>query len=130
MFGRSFLEPVRRSRIVVENFFLQRVTDFGLVPEDFDGVHFAGSVGMAIVRADDDVVFASILQHVREVVVGLGGDVNLKLLARILRKSFGTGAPNGFIDYPRYPLGGGFDECPSEFREKELGLRSSLATSR
>src|SRR4029077_1653566 len=116
--GVSFLEPVRRSRIVIENFFLHCVADFGLVPEDFYGVHFAGSVGVAKVRANDDVVFAGVLQHVRKVVVGLGGDVNLKLLARILRESFGARAPNGFIDYPRYPLGGSFDEGPTQFRKE------------
>ncbi len=127
---RSSLEPVRRSRIVVENFFLHRVADFGLVPEDFDGVHLAGSIGVAIVCADDDIVLAGVLQHVREVVVGLSGDIDFELLARVIRESFGAGTPNGFIDYPRYPLGGGFDEGPVAVLERGLGHRSSSVTSR
>lgn len=105
------LDAVERSRIVVQDLFLYRFADGVIFLKDFYGVDFARSVGMAVIRTDDDIVFAGILEHVGKIVVGLRGDVNLEFLAWVFREPLGAGAPDGFIHHPGHPLGGRFDEC-------------------
>ena len=73
------------------------------------------SVGVAIVGADDDVIFAGVAQHVVEVVIGFRGDVDIEFFERQFGKAFAAGAPGCFFDHPRNPLGRRFDECSTQF---------------
>lgn len=75
------LDAVERSRIVVQDLFLYCFANGVIFLKDFYRVDFPGSVGMAIIRADDDVVFADILEHVGKIVVSQGGDVDLEFSA-------------------------------------------------
>jgi len=53
---------------------------------------------MAVVGADDDVVFAGIAEHEVEIVVGLGGDVNVEVFKRQFGKTFAAAAAQILVD--------------------------------
>src|ERR1043165_5722767 len=96
----SKLQRIKPARVVVENFFLDRIADEIVGAKNVDGVDFARSVRVAIVGTDDDIVFAGVAQDVIEVVVGFGGDVDIKFFERQLGKSFSAAAPYRFFDHP------------------------------
>src|SRR5581483_5361183 len=76
-------------------------------------------VVVAVVRADDDVVLACVLQHVGEVVVGLAGDPDAVVAQRRfaeLPAAAGEAALE-VVEHIEHPLGAQLDEAEAELGE-------------
>ena len=116
---RSRLKSVEGTWIVAEDFINHLRADLSLIPQLAQRFDLAGIVGMAIIGADDEIIFAGISEDVLEVVVGLAGDINPVILQDLRAKLFAAAlvSPRQIMDRIRDPLRADFDNRNPQFRK-------------
>src|SRR5688572_10113405 len=68
------LQPVQRPGVVADDLFRQRGCQTRVGAEVVDRHQLGGAVGVGVVGADDDIVFAQLADDVGNIVGGLAGD--------------------------------------------------------
>ena len=68
------MQPVKPTRVVDQDLFRQRLRHVFAGAEGLDQPFLSGRVVVAVVRADDDVIFADAFGQIRNVFVGFAGD--------------------------------------------------------
>src|SRR5437868_5082504 len=79
-------EPIKRARIGVQDAVDHRRLDLLLVPDDTQGRDLGGSIGVAVIGADHEVVGAAVSEDVSQVVRTLTGDIDPVLFQGIGRE--------------------------------------------
>src|ERR1044071_5101447 len=83
----SSVQPVESARVVAKDLALYLGRDIRSILENFNCVDVARSVGMAVVRADHQTVFAGFTHHVWDVIAIFAGHVHAKRTKWILGPS-------------------------------------------
>ena len=80
---------------------------------------------MAVVGADDEVIFSRVAEDVIEIVIGLAGDLNALVFQDVLRQLLAASrmAPRQIMNRIGNPLGANFDDPDAQLGETAPGCR-------